>query len=195
MLIWVSYSVNSHHVVAVVLQEASLKMGPNQSPKCSVFQYVQWRRSGSEFECCAPTWDPYRMAWLFCILCSVQMWLHSLFRNLSWHWREGDLVTSSQFKNSLLLYAVQTVEKMLDRFIGDSIRGMSIMQKSVWRLVCYISWNICLWCDIHAFWMQSDMATVQGAFLDNVGASEALVQLPPTHEVEPTVTWMGSPPC
>jgi len=41
--------------------------------------------------------------------------------------------------------------------------------------------------------MQSDMATVQGVFLDNVGACEALVQLPPTHEVEPTVTWMGHP--
>jgi len=33
-------------VVAVVLQEASLKMGPNLSLKCSVFQYVQWRMSG-----------------------------------------------------------------------------------------------------------------------------------------------------
>jgi len=29
MLIWVSYSVNNHHVGAVVLQEASLKMWPN----------------------------------------------------------------------------------------------------------------------------------------------------------------------
>jgi len=33
MLIWVSYSVNNHHVVAVVLQEASLKMGSNLSMK------------------------------------------------------------------------------------------------------------------------------------------------------------------
>jgi len=40
-----SYSVNNHHLVAVVLQEASLKMGPNQSLKCIMFQYVQWRRS------------------------------------------------------------------------------------------------------------------------------------------------------
>ena len=120
MLIWVSYGVNNHHVVAVVLQEASLKLGPNLSPKCSVFQYVQWRRSGSELECHAPSWDLYRMAWLLCILCTVQMWLHSLFRNLSWHWREGDLVTSSQFKNSLLLCAVQTVEKMVDIFIRDT---------------------------------------------------------------------------
>jgi len=40
MLIWVSYSVNNHHVVAVVLQEASLKMGPNLSLKCVMFQYV-----------------------------------------------------------------------------------------------------------------------------------------------------------
>ena len=29
------------------------------------------------------------------------------------------------------------------------------------------------------------MVPIQGAFLDNVGASEALLQLPATHEVEP----------
>ena len=45
MLIRVSYSVNSHHVVAVVLHEASLKMGPYHSLKCVMFQYVQWRKS------------------------------------------------------------------------------------------------------------------------------------------------------
>jgi len=30
--------------VAVVLQEASLKMGPNLSLKCIVSQYIRWRR-------------------------------------------------------------------------------------------------------------------------------------------------------
>jgi len=40
MLIWISYSVNNHHVVAVVLQEASHKIGPNLSLKCVMFQYV-----------------------------------------------------------------------------------------------------------------------------------------------------------
>ena len=45
MLISVSYSVNDHHVVAIVLQEASLKMGPNLPLKCIMFQYVQWRKS------------------------------------------------------------------------------------------------------------------------------------------------------
>ena len=44
MLILVGYSVNNH-VVAVVLQEASLKMGPNLSLKCVMFQYVRWRKS------------------------------------------------------------------------------------------------------------------------------------------------------
>jgi len=44
MLIWVSYCVNNRHVVAVVLQEASLKMGPNLSLKCVMIQYVRWRR-------------------------------------------------------------------------------------------------------------------------------------------------------
>ena len=42
---WVSYSVNNRHVVAVVLQEANLKMGPNLSLKCVMFQYVRWRKS------------------------------------------------------------------------------------------------------------------------------------------------------
>jgi len=37
------------------------------------------------------------------------------------------------------------------------------------------------------------MVTLQGVFLDNVATSEALLQLPVTHEVEPTVTWMVQP--
>jgi len=37
--------------------------------------------------------------------------------------------------------------------------------------------------------MQLDMVTVQGAFLDNVGASEALLHMPATHEVN----WMVQP--
>ena len=40
MLIWVN-----HHVVAIVLQEAILKMGSNLSLKCAMFQYVQWTKS------------------------------------------------------------------------------------------------------------------------------------------------------
>jgi len=43
ILIWVSYSVNNHPVVAVVLQEANLKMRPFLSVKCIMFQYVCWR--------------------------------------------------------------------------------------------------------------------------------------------------------
>ena len=45
MLIWVSCGVNNHHVVAVVMQETSLKMGPNLSLKCVIFQCVGWRKS------------------------------------------------------------------------------------------------------------------------------------------------------
>ena len=45
MLIWVSYSVNNHHVMAVVLQEASFKVGPNLSLRCIGFQYIRWRKS------------------------------------------------------------------------------------------------------------------------------------------------------
>jgi len=72
-----------------------------------------------EFKCHTPSREPYRMAWLFCIPCTVQTWLCSFFGNLSCHRTEGDVVTSAQFNNSLLLYAVQTVEKMLDIFIRD----------------------------------------------------------------------------
>ena len=71
------------------------------------------------FKCHTPSWEPYRMARLFCILCTVQTWLHSFLGNLSWHWREEDLETSIQFKNSVLLCAVQTVEKMVDIFVRD----------------------------------------------------------------------------
>ena len=42
MLIWVSYCVNNHHIVAVVMQEESLKMVPNLSLKCVMIQYVRW---------------------------------------------------------------------------------------------------------------------------------------------------------
>jgi len=40
-----SYSVNNHRLVAVVLQEARLKMGSDLSLKCIMFQYAQWRKS------------------------------------------------------------------------------------------------------------------------------------------------------
>ena len=45
MLIWVSYIVNDHRVVAVVLEVLSLKIGPNLSQKCIMFRYVRWRKS------------------------------------------------------------------------------------------------------------------------------------------------------
>jgi hypothetical protein len=51
MLICVSYSVNNCHEVAVVLQEASLKMGPKLSLKCGMFQYVQWGKSEKYRSC------------------------------------------------------------------------------------------------------------------------------------------------
>jgi hypothetical protein len=118
------------------------------------------------------------MVWLFCILCTLQTWIHSFFGNVSWQWREGD-VTSALFKNSLLFCAVQTVEKMVDIFIKDSINGMSVVQKSVWLLVCNVNWNICLWCYWCVFRMQ--LYCVHGdrtrSVLHNVGASEALLQL------------------
>jgi len=109
LLIWVSYSGNNHHVVAVVLQEASLKMGPYLSLKCVMFQYVRWRKSEKclSSNVIQPSWEPCRMDWLFCRRCTVQTWPHSFFGNVIWHWSDGDVVTSAQFKNSLLLYALK----------------------------------------------------------------------------------------
>jgi len=60
------------------------------------------------------------MAWLFCILCTVHLVAPFLFGNLSWHRTEGGVVTAAQFKNSLLLYAAQTVQKTVDIFIGET---------------------------------------------------------------------------
>jgi len=42
-----------------------------------------------------------------------------LFWKLKLALREGDLETSAQFKNNILLYAVQTVVKMVDIFVRD----------------------------------------------------------------------------
>jgi len=39
--------------------------------------------------------------------------------------------------------------------------------------------------------MQLDMVTVQGAFLDNVGASEALCQLSEHMKLNPMLMWMS----
>ena len=69
MLIRVSYSVNNYHVVAIVLQEASLEMWPYLSLKCVIFQYMQWRKS--EFKYHTAIMRTYRVVWLFCILCTV----------------------------------------------------------------------------------------------------------------------------
>ena len=81
MLICISYILNNCRVVAVVLQEASLKMGPNLSLKCVMFQYVQCRKS----EKCT-SWNfihhcENSIEWHGCSASSVL----SFFGNLSWH--------------------------------------------------------------------------------------------------------------
>ena len=120
MLIWVSYSVNNHHVVAV-LWETGLKMVPNLSLKCVTFQYVWWRKSKKCVSSNVIHHLENPIEWHGCSASSVLSRLGSIpfFGNLSWHWREGDLVTLAQFKNSLLLFAVQTVEKMVDIYIRE----------------------------------------------------------------------------
>jgi len=87
MLIWVSYSVNNHHVVAAVLEEASLKMLPNLSLKCVMFQYVQRRKSE---KCASLNVVHHRenpIEWGDCSASSVLFRLGSIpfFGNLSWY--------------------------------------------------------------------------------------------------------------
>jgi len=118
MLIWVSYSETNCHVVAVVLQAVKWVQTCPWNALC-FNMYDGESLKMWEFECHAPSWELYRMAWLFGILCTVETWHHSCFQHLSWHWSEGDVVTSAQIKNSLQLYAVQTVEKMADIFIRN----------------------------------------------------------------------------
>ena len=95
-------------------------------------------RKVCEFEPHMPLWESYRMAWLFSVLCTVQTWLHSFFRNLSWHWGKGD-VTSAQFKNNLLLYAVQTVEKIVDIFTRDRALKECLLCRSQYGCWCATS--------------------------------------------------------
>jgi len=119
MLIWVSYSANNHSVVAVVLQETSLKMGPNLSLKCIMFQHVHWRMSKNCAHSNVIHHHENPVEWHSCSASSVLSILGCIpFWKLKLALREGDLVTA-QFKNSLLLYAVQTVEKMVDIFVRD----------------------------------------------------------------------------
>ena len=138
-------------------------------------------------------WEPYRMAWLFWILCTLQTWLHSFFGNLSWHWREGDAVTSAQFKNSLLLYAAQTVEKMVDMFIRDR----ELKECPLWRSP-YGSWSATsIETSVHdVIYMHLECGWtwwLQRAFLDNVGAYEALLQLPEHMKLNPLLCGWVSP--
>ena len=56
LLIWVSYIVNNYHVVAVVLKEASPKVGPNVSPEMYYVSICTMEevRKVCEFECHTP---------------------------------------------------------------------------------------------------------------------------------------------
>ena len=49
---------------------------------------------------------------------------------------------SAQFKYSLLLYAVQTLEKVVDIFIRDRALKDCLVQKSIWQLFCYIDTSV-----------------------------------------------------
>jgi len=72
MLICVSYSVNNCHVVAVVLQEWGNGAKPVREMRyfsiCTMGKV--WKVHELEFH--TPSWELCGMAWLFCILCTVQ---------------------------------------------------------------------------------------------------------------------------
>ena len=87
MLIWVSYSVNNHHVLAGVLQEVSLKIGPDLSLKCVMFQYVRWRESEKCVSLNVIHHHENPVEWHGCSASSVLSRLGSIpfFGNLSWH--------------------------------------------------------------------------------------------------------------
>ena len=59
------------------------------------------------------------MAWLFCILRTVQTLLCSFFGNFGTEGKEDVVVTLAQFKDSLLFYALPLVENMVDIPIRD----------------------------------------------------------------------------
>ena len=90
-------------------------------------------------------------------------------------------MTSAQFKNSLLLYAVQTVEKMVDIIIRDRALKECPLCRSQYG--CSATSIEISFYDVTD--MQLDMVTMQGAFLNNVGASEALLQLPEHMKLNP----------
>ena len=105
--------------------------------------------------------------------------------------RCGDISTIQE--QSAVLCNPNSGEDSRHIYWGQSITGMSLVQKSVWLLVRYINWNICLWCDLHVFRMQLDLRTVERTFLDNVGAFEALLQLPEHMKLNPILCGWVSP--
>ena len=98
-------------------------------------------------------------------------------------------MTSAQFKNSLLLYAVQTVEKFVDIFIRDRALQECPLCRSQYG--CWSATSIEK--SVYAFRMQLDLGTVEGTFLDNVGAFEALLQLPEHMKLKPLLCGWVSP--
>jgi hypothetical protein len=106
---------------------------------------------------------------------------------------KGRRCDSTIQEQSPVLCSPNSAEDGRHIYWGQSIRVIFLVQKWIWLLVCHISWNICLWFDWRALRMQLDMVTVQGAFLDNVGAPEALLQLPEHIKLYPLLYGWVSP--
>ena len=100
-------------------------------------------------------------------------------------------MTSAQFKNSLLLYAVQTVENMVDILIGDRALKECPLCRS--QCGCWSATSIetsaydviymhleCSW----TWWPYKEHSSIMWEHLKHYFHCQ---------EVEPTVMWMGQP--
>jgi hypothetical protein len=89
--------------------------------------------------------------------------------------------------STIPMYSLQTLE-MVDMFIRN--RALCRNQNVCWSVK---SVETAIKCDLHTLRMQLYMVIVQGAFLDSVGASQALLQLPEHMELNPLLCGWVSP--
>ena len=107
-------------------------MGRNLSLKCVMFQYVRCRKSK---ECVSSIVIHHRENLIQRHGCSASSVLSRfspfLFWKLKLALKGGDGMTSAEFKNSLLLYAVQTVEKMVHIIRDRALKNVPCTEVSM----------------------------------------------------------------
>ena len=103
-------------------------------------------------------------------------------------------MTSAQFKNSLLLYAVQIVGKIVVIFIRDRALQECPLCRSQYG--CWSATSIeTFFYDVIYMHLECSLTweTAERVFLDNVGASETLPQLPEHMKLNPLLCGWVSP--